>query len=108
MAELSTRPLILAERGTALREAVIAACQRGGLQPGAAVRGRRPGDGALPRARGLGASVVPASWLEAPGPEVSVARLDPEPRLRPFLLAPAGGLTPAGRLLHAQLCEALS
>ncbi len=57
---------------------------------------------------GLGASVVPASWLDAPGPEVSVARLDPEPRLRPFLLGPAVGLSPAGRLLHAQLLEALS
>ena len=52
IAELSLRPLILAERGTALRETVMAACQAGGLQPRAAVRGRRPGDGALPRARG--------------------------------------------------------
>jgi hypothetical protein len=52
--------------------------------------------------------VVPASWLDVAGPEVSVARLEPEPRLRPFLLAPAGELTPAGRLLHGQLREALS
>jgi hypothetical protein len=36
-----------------------------------------------------------------------VARLDPEPRLRLFLVTPAGGLSPAGRLLHAQLREAL-
>ena len=108
VADLGTRPLILAERGTALREAVMAACAAAGFSP---VPPFEIGDPAAARFlahAGLGASVVPASWLDAPGPEVAVARLEPEPRLRPFLLAPAGGLSPAGRLLHAQLRAALS
>jgi len=107
IAELSGRPLILAERGSALRETVMAACAAAGFSP---VPPFEVGDPATARHLahlGLGASVVPASWLDAPGPEVSVARLDPEPRLRPFLLAPAAGLTPAAGLLHAQLREAL-
>ena len=107
VAELSTRPLILAERGTALREVVMAACQEAGFSPVPPFEVGDPATARFLAHSGLGASVVPASWLEAPGPEVSIARLDPEPRLRPFLLAPAGGLSPAGRLLHAQLCAAL-
>ena len=47
---LRGRPFILAEPGTALRETVMAAAQARRVQPAAAVRGRRPGDGALPRA----------------------------------------------------------
>jgi DNA-binding transcriptional LysR family regulator len=108
VAELSTRPLILAERGTALRETVMAACAAAGFSPVPPFEVGDPATARFLAHSGLGASVVPASWLEAPGPEVSVARLDPEPRLRTFLLAPAGGLSPAGRLLHAQLREALS
>jgi DNA-binding transcriptional LysR family regulator len=108
IAELSTRPLILAERGTALREAVNAACQAAGFSPVPPFEIGDPATARFLAHAGLGASVVPASWLEVPGPEVSVARLEPEPRLRPFLLAPAGGLTPAGRLLHEQLRETLS
>jgi len=108
IAELSSRPLILAERGTALREAVMAACQAAGFSPVPPFEVGDPATARFLAHAGLGASVVPASWLEAPGPEVAVARLEPEPRLRPFLLAPAGGLTPAGRLLHAQLCAALA
>jgi len=107
VAELSGRPLVLAERGTALREAVMTACAAAGFSP---VPPFEVGDPATARHlahAGLAAAIVPASWLDAPGPDVSVARLDPEPRLRPFLLAPAGGLAPAGKLLHAQLCEAL-
>ena len=106
VAELSTRPLILAERGTALREAVTAACQDAGFSPVPPFEVGDPATARFLAHSGLGVSVVPASWLEAPGPEVAIARLDPEPRLRPFLLAPAG-LSPAGRLLHAQLCAAL-
>jgi DNA-binding transcriptional LysR family regulator len=108
VAELSARPLILAERGTALREAVMAACQAAGFSPVPPFEVGDPATARFLAHAGLGVSVVPASWLDAPGPEVCVARLDPEPRLRPFLLAPAGGLTPAGRLLHAQLCAALA
>ena len=86
----------------------MAACQRAGFSPVPPFEVGDPATARFLAHSGLGASVVPASWLEADGPEVAVARLDPEPRLRPFLLAPAGGLTPAGRLLHAQLCAALA
>ena len=108
IAELSGRPLILAERGTALRETVMAACAEAGFSPVPPFEVGDPATARFLAHAGLGASVVPASWLDAPGPDVSVARLDPEPRLRAFLLAPAGGLTPAGRLLHAQLLDSLA
>jgi DNA-binding transcriptional LysR family regulator len=108
VADLSTRPLILAERGTALRDTVMAACAAAGFSPVPPFEVGDPATARFLAHSGLGASVVPASWLDAPGPEVSVARLDPEPRLRTFLLAPAGGLSPAGRLLHAQLRDALA
>jgi hypothetical protein len=49
---------------------------------------------------GLGASVVPASWSELPGPAVTWAALAAlAPRLHLVLLAPAAGSTPAGRAL---------
>lgn len=105
---LREMPLILAERGTALRETVMAACADAGFGPIPPFEVGDPVTARFLAHSGLGASVVPASWLEQPGPEVSVAALDPEPRLRRFLLAPAAGLAPAGRLLHAQLRAALS
>ena len=49
---------------------------------------------------GLGASVVPASWGELPGPPVAWSPLAaPAPRLALVLLAPAAGSSPAGRAL---------
>jgi DNA-binding transcriptional LysR family regulator len=57
---------------------------------------------------GLGVSVVPASWLDLPGPDVAVADLAaPAPRHRVVLLVPAGRETPAGRLLREALSESL-
>jgi len=103
IAELRAIPLILAERGTALREAVNAACEAAGFGPIPPFEVGDPVTARFLAAAGLGASVVPASWLDQPGPEVSVAALDPEPRLQPYVLAPAAGLTPAGRLLREQL-----
>ena len=101
-------PLILAERGTALRETVMAACADAGFGPIPPFEVADPVTARFLAHSGLGASVVPASWLEQPGPDVSVAALDPEPRVARFLLAPAAGLAPAGRLLHGQLRAALS
>ena len=52
---------------------------------------------------GLGVSLVPQSWLDQPGPPVSVAALvEPAPRHALSLLA-AGELPPAGRLLQDAL-----
>jgi DNA-binding transcriptional LysR family regulator len=57
---------------------------------------------------GLGVSVVPASWLEQPGPDVADVELAaPAPRHRVTLLVPAGRETPAGRLLREALLEGL-
>jgi DNA-binding transcriptional LysR family regulator len=104
IADLRDEALVLAERGTALREAVVAACEAAGFGP---VPLLEVGDPATLRAlvhAGLGVSVVPASWLQAPGASVeTVALADPAPRHRLELLAPAGGASPAGRLLHEHL-----
>ena len=75
------------------------------VQPAATVRGRRPCDGALPRPRRLGLAIVPASWLERPGPVVGAADLVHPPCHRLSLLTPAAGASPAGRLLHERLLE---
>jgi len=108
VADLRELPLILAEHGTALREAVMAACADAGFGPIPPFEVGDPVTARFLAHTGLGASIVPGSWLEQPGPEVSVALLDPELRLRRYLLAPAAGLAPAGRLLHEQLRAALS
>jgi DNA-binding transcriptional LysR family regulator len=53
---------------------------------------------------GLGVSVVPASWLRAPGAAVEAVSLDgTAPRHRVDLLAAASGASAAGRLLHEHL-----
>ena len=53
----------------------------------------------------LGISLVPASWLERPGPVVGAADLRDAPRHRLSLLTPAAGGSPAGRLLLKRLLE---
>jgi DNA-binding transcriptional LysR family regulator len=101
--ELRGRAFVLAEPGTALRELVMDACQAVGFSP---VPLLEVGDPATVRFlvnAGLGVSLVPASWLEHPGPLVGVAMLtEPAPRHRLSLLT-AGDLPPAGRLLAERL-----
>jgi DNA-binding transcriptional LysR family regulator len=101
--DLRGRTFVLAEPGTALRELVMAACQAAGFSP---VPLLEVGDPATVRFlvnAGLGVSLVPASWLEHPGPPVGVAVLtEPAPRHRLSLLT-AGGLPPAARLLADRL-----
>lgn len=105
---LRERPFVLPEPGSALREVVTAACERAGFGP---VPLFELGDPAAVRQlvhAGLGVSVVPASWLAAPGAAVAVARLAPPvPRHRALLLAPAAGAAPAAELLRAHLGAAL-
>lgn len=106
--ELRERPFVLAEPGSALRAAVVEACEAAGFGP---VPLFEVGDPAAVRHlvhEGLGVSLVPASWLSRPGPPVAVARLAaPAPRHRALLLVPSAGAAPAGELLHAELCAAL-
>jgi DNA-binding transcriptional LysR family regulator len=106
--DLRGRPFILAEPGTALRETVMSACQAAGFSPVPLFEVSDPATVRFLAHAGLGVSIVPASWLEPPGPEVAVADLaEPAPRHRVALLVPAGRETPAGRLLRDALLEDL-
>jgi DNA-binding transcriptional LysR family regulator len=108
LAELRGRPFILAEPGTALRETVMAACQAAGFSPVPLFEVSDPATVRFLAHAGLGVSVVPASWLDQPGPEVAaVALAGDELRHRVALLAPAGGVTAAGKLLRDALLQDL-
>lgn len=107
--DLRTSPLILAERGTALRDAVAAACADAGFSPIPLFEVSDPATVRWLAHAGLGVAAVPASWLERPGPEVGVATLaEPAPRHRVAMLTPSAGATPAGRLLREHLRLALA
>src|SRR4051794_37989168 len=102
---LRGRPFILAEPGTALRATVLAATQAAGFSP---LPLFEVGDPATVRyliRANLGGGLVPASWLERPGPVVGAADLKNPPCHRLSLLTPAAGASPAGRLLHERLLE---
>jgi len=102
---LRGRPFILAEPGTALRATVMAAAQRAGFSPLPLFEVGDPLTVRYLVRAGLGISLVPASWLERPGPVVGAADLKDPPRHRLHLLTPAAGSSPAGRLLHERLLE---
>jgi DNA-binding transcriptional LysR family regulator len=106
--DLRGRPFILAEPGTALRETVMRATQAAGFSPLPLVEVGDPGTVRHLVRAGLGISLVPASWLERPGPVVGAADLDRAPRHRLSLLTPAAGPSPAGRLLLERLRSALA
>jgi DNA-binding transcriptional LysR family regulator len=106
--DLRGRPFILAEPGTALRESVMAATQAAGFSPLPLVEVGDPATVRFLVRAGLGVSLVPASWLERPGPVVAAADLDRPPRHRLSLLTPAAGASPAGRLLFERLGAALA
>jgi DNA-binding transcriptional LysR family regulator len=108
IADLRGRPFILAEPGTAMRETVMAACQAAGFSPVPLFEVSDPGTVRFLAHAGLGVSVVPASWLEQPGPDVAAAALaEPAPRHRVALFVPTGRETPAGLLLREALLEDL-
>jgi DNA-binding transcriptional LysR family regulator len=102
LGELSGRPFVLAEPGSALRETVMAACQADGFSPVPLLEVGDPSAGRFLVSAGLGVSLVPASWLEVPGAEVGVAAVTPAPVHRVCLVA-AGELPPAGALLAERL-----
>jgi DNA-binding transcriptional LysR family regulator len=104
--DLRGRPFVLAEPGTALRETVMDACQARGFSPVPLLEVGDPATVRVLVSAGLGVSLVPVSWLQAPGASVSVAALiDPAPCHALSLLA-AGELPPAGRLLAERLQNA--
>ena len=103
LASLSGRAFVLGEPGSALRETVMAACQEHGFSPVPLIEVGDPATVRFLVSAGLGVSLVPASWLDAPGAEVGVARLHgAAPRHRLYLVT-AGELPPAGRLLAEKL-----
>jgi DNA-binding transcriptional LysR family regulator len=104
--DLRGRPFILAEPDTPLRRSVMDACQAVGFSPVPLFEVSDPAAVRFLAHAGLGVSVVPASWLDAPGPEVGVLELA-APRHRVALLTPPAGPSPAGRLLIAVLREQL-
>jgi DNA-binding transcriptional LysR family regulator len=105
MSSLRGRPFILAEPGSALRDAVLAATQAAGFSPLPLFEVGDPHAVRFLVRAGLGISLVPASWLERPGPVVGAADLKDPPRHRLYLLTPAAGPSPAGRLLFERLRE---
>lgn len=102
---LQGRPFILAEPGSALRETVLAATQAAGFSPLPLFEVGDPHAVRFLVRAGLGISLVPVSWLERPGPVVGAADVEDPPRLRLYLLTPAAGPSPAGRLLFERLRE---
>jgi DNA-binding transcriptional LysR family regulator len=102
---LRGRPFILAEPGSALRETVMAAAQAAGFSPLPLFEVSDPPTVRYLVRAGLGISLVPAGWLERPGPVVGAADLRDPPRHRLSLLTPAAGASPAGRLLLKRLLE---
>ena len=105
LADLRGRPFILAEPGTALRETVMAATQDAGFSPLPLFEVGDPLTVRFLVKAGLGISLVPASWLERPGPVVAAADVAVALCHRLSLLTPAAGLSPAGRLLLERLRE---
>ncbi len=105
LGDLRGRPFILAEPGSALRETVMGAAQAVGFSPLPLFEVGDPLTVRFLVRAGLGISVVPASWLERPGPIVGAADLAAAPRHRLSLLTPAAGSSPAGRLLCERLLE---
>jgi DNA-binding transcriptional LysR family regulator len=98
--DLRGRPFILAEPDTPLRRTVMEACQAVGFSPVPLFEVSDPAAVRFLAHAGLGVSVVPASWLAAPGPAVGTLELtEPAPHHRVALLTPAAGASPAGVLL---------
>jgi DNA-binding transcriptional LysR family regulator len=96
-------PVILPERGTALRELVVRSCQAAGFSP---LPLFETSDRLTIRslaAEGLGYSAVPASWLQGDGPAIGVAAFaDPAPRYRVAMVT-IKDLSPVGALLVEEL-----
>jgi DNA-binding transcriptional LysR family regulator len=107
LAALAERPFILAEPGSGLREAIVAACQRAGFSPIPLFEISDPLTVRHLVHAGLGVGVAPAAWFESPGPAVAASPLAGEAlRHRVGALTAAGGHPPAAELLLAALRDA--
>jgi DNA-binding transcriptional LysR family regulator len=96
-------PVILPERGTALRELVVRSCQDAGFSPLPLFETSDPLTIRSLAAEGLGYSAVPESWLNGSAPRIGVASFDkPAPRYT-VALVHSTDLSPLGMLLVDQL-----
>lgn len=101
---LRDRAFVLAEEGSALREATIAACAEAGFGPVPRFAIADPATVRHLVGAGLGVALVPASWA---GEGVRCVAVRERVGVhRPVLLAPAE-LSPAARMLHDWLGDAL-
>lgn len=101
---LRERPFVLAEPGTALRDAVVEACATAGFGPVPLVEVSDPATARELVHAGLGVSLVPASWVDGPGPEVGVlAVADVPARHALWLLTRSDALGPVARLVHERV-----
>jgi DNA-binding transcriptional LysR family regulator len=101
--DVRDRPFVLGEPGTALRETVLAACGEEGFGPVPLFEVGEPTAVRFLVGAGLGVSLVPASWLDVPGPEVGSATPATPAHHALWLLARRAGLAPVARLLHEHL-----
>ena len=86
------------------RDGVLALCQAAGFSPVPLFEVSDPATVRFLAHAGLGVSVVPASWLDLPGPEVAVAPLAGAHRAALLTAARVG---PAGALLRDALLDEL-
>lgn len=93
-------PVILPERGTALRDLIAAACAAAGFSPLPLFETSDPRTIAHLAAAGLGISAVPVSWLRGDRPPIGIATFAaPAPRYEVALLSATEGHLPVRQLL---------
>jgi DNA-binding transcriptional LysR family regulator len=107
--DVRDRPFVLAEPGSALRDAVQRACAEEGFGPVPLFEVGEPAAVRMLVGAGLGVALVPESWAVVDGPEVGVARVAAAAaRHELTLLTRAGGAVgPVARLLAGHLRAAL-
>jgi DNA-binding transcriptional LysR family regulator len=107
--ELRGMPVIMPERGTALRELISASCAGAGFSPLPFFETSDPRTIRRLAGSGLGVSVVPESWLLDDGPLVGTAELAPPmPVYRVALLANGEGRLPVRELLVDHLTRSFT
>ncbi|HTX11994.1 MAG TPA: LysR family transcriptional regulator [Solirubrobacteraceae bacterium] len=96
-------PVILPERGTALRELVVTSCQAAGFSPLPLFETSDRLTIRTLASEGLGYSAIPESWAQGDGPGTGIATVaDPVPRYR-VALVHGGEMPPIGALLVEEL-----
>jgi DNA-binding transcriptional LysR family regulator len=75
--DLAKEPFILHRPGSAVRDAILAACEAAGFQPRIALETGEMSAARAYVAAGLGVTILPRSSLLSPGPKVQLVRLTP-------------------------------